>query len=52
MVAAAAFQGYRFIKTQPWALDWLPALDAKGEKNRTASISTFSLKEDFSSHLI
>jgi hypothetical protein len=32
MTAAAAFQGYRFIKTQPWAPDWLPALYAKREQ--------------------
>jgi hypothetical protein len=32
MAAAAAFQGYRFIKTQPWAPNWLPALDAKGKE--------------------
>jgi hypothetical protein len=23
MLAAAAFQGYRFIKTQSWASDWM-----------------------------
>jgi len=32
MVAAATFQGYRFIKTQPWAPDWLSALYANGEQ--------------------